>query len=290
MRQTLIFAAAAALVALVSCAREELMESPKNDSPVFTAFTSGATRTTVSMTDGKVAWEATDEIIVKDAKSATAVYKIESIDSETGKATFVIKDGEYTAGYGDNLNMVNGGVLHTEQAYAPSNNACCAPMMAKVSVSEGVASMADFKNICGALRLELKGNGVVKEIKVTTDQAQGGLIALDEDGAAYVRVYPGAKEVTLNCGETEVALTSEAKPFYISMPKNDYTGVKIEVTDLSGNTCTKVLKADRTLNIARAQITSASLTVMFSPTTGNSRRQEGIRCCHCSYTSSPPHS
>lgn len=60
-------------------------------------------------------------------------------------------------------------------------------------------------------------------------------------------------------------LTSEAKPFYISLLKNDYTGVKIEITDADDQIITKTLKAGKTLNIKRAMITPVAVQVLFSP-------------------------
>ena len=62
---------------------------------------------------------------------------------------------------------------------------------------------------------------------------------------------------------------SEAKPFYISLLKNDYTGVKIEVSDFDGNKFTKTLKAGKSLNIARAQITPVAFTVTGLNTSSN---------------------
>ena len=110
MKKTMILAAFAALVSLASCQKEDVIDNNATDnqaSPVFTASIAGATKTTVNLTDGKVAWEETDEITVTDASSASAVYEIESIDASTGEATFIIKDGEtalgsgpYTATYG----------------------------------------------------------------------------------------------------------------------------------------------------------------------------------------------
>lgn len=108
MKKTLFFAAFAALISLASCQKEEIIDNgtDKNDSPVFTASIL-ETKTTVDVTDGKVAWESADEITVTDASSASAVYTVESIDATTGKARFVIKPGEtalgagpYTAFYG----------------------------------------------------------------------------------------------------------------------------------------------------------------------------------------------
>lgn len=221
-------------------------------------------------TDGyKVLWNEGDKIelfLYTESGSEIVTYTL-SKGAGTTSGVFcgaALSDGEYTVGYGDNLSMTNGGILYTTQNYSSSQNACCAPMMAKVTVTNGVASIADFTNICGLLRLELKGTATIKEIAVTTTQPQAGLISLDDDGAAHIRIYPGAKTVTLDCGESGVELTPEAKPFIISMPKNDYTGVKIEITDMAGNVCTKTLVEGKALSIKRAMITPIAMTVAFN--------------------------
>lgn len=171
---------------------------------------------------------------------------------------------EYTARacYGDNLTTTGlYSRLEIEQHYSEVPNASFSPMMANIEITDGVATLSDFKNIGGLLRLSLKGSGTVKEIKVTTDQSITGPFALDEDGAAVMVNFSQNKKYTiLNCGEG-VELSSTEKPFFISLPKGNYAGVKIEVSDFAGRTFTKTLKADKSLNIERAQITPATLTV-----------------------------
>lgn len=234
-----------------------------------------STKTTLSGNDTegyKVLWSEGDQIKILKKGETQEVFTyslIEGAGTKSGVFTGPsLPDGEYTAAYGDNLNVVNGGILSDKQLYSASEIASCAPMMANVSVVNGNAKLLNFKNICGLLRLNLIGNGKVKEIKVSTDQPQSGLISLDEDGAAYIRVYPAGKDVTLDCGESGVELSSEAKSFYISMPKNNYTGVKIEIKEINGSTLTRTLKSDISLNIARSKISSASLTVLLLPITG----------------------
>lgn len=171
---------------------------------------------------------------------------------------------EYTAraGYGDNLTTGPNSRLEIEQHYSEVPNASFSPMMANMEITDGVATLSDFKNIGGLLRLSLKGSGTVKEIKVTTNQYITGFFRLDEDGAAVMdnHYLTNDNYTILNCGEG-VELSSTEKPFFISLPKGNYTGVKIEVSDFAGHTFTKTLKADKSLNIERAQITPATLTV-----------------------------
>lgn len=172
-------------------------------------------------------------------------------------------EGTVYAVYGDNVSYALAGSLSDTQDYASNSSATFFPMAAQVKISNGQATFSDFRNIGGLLRLNLSGSGVVKEIKVTTDQYFTGYFTLDEDGAAVLpnNVFVNKKSATLNCGVSGESLTSQAKPFYIFMPKNTYTGVKIEVKDFDGHTFTKTLKSDRTLGIERAKISQVSLNV-----------------------------
>lgn len=174
--------------------------------------------------------------------------------------------GTAYAVYGDNVSYALAGSLSETQDYASNSSATFFPMAAQVKISNGQATFSDFRNIGGLLRLNLSGSGVVKEIKVTTNQTNqyiAGYFTLDEDGAAVLpnNAFVNKKSVTLNCGASGESLTSQAKPFYIFMPKNTYTGVKIEVKDFDDHTFTKTLKSDRTLGIERAKISQVSLNV-----------------------------
>lgn len=283
MKKILYYLSAAVLtLTLASCAKNAItpedQTAPEAAGEMIIVANIGdnsSTKTTLSGNDTegyKVLWSEGDQIKILKKGETQEVFTyslIEGAGTKSGVFTGPsLPDGEYTAAYGDNLNVVNGGILSSKQLYSASEIASCAPMMANVSVVNGNAKLLNFKNICGLLRLNLIGNGKVKEIKVSTDQPQSGLISLDEDGAAYIRVYPAGKDVTLDCGESGVELSSEAKSFYISMPKNNYTGVKIEIKEINGGTLTRTLKSDISLNIARSKISSASLTVLLLPITG----------------------
>lgn len=286
MKKIFFYISAAILVLCMAACSKETPATPETGRQMaIVANIEDALNTKASLdgndTEGyQVLWSEGDQINIHgeiDGKQETFTYTLTK-GAGTTSGVFEgpeLPDGEYTAGYGDNLSMANGGILLNEQSYSPSMNAGCAPMMAEVTVANGDASITKFKNICGLMRLKLKGAGMVKEIKITTNQAQGGLIDLDEDGAARVRVYPGIKEITLNCGKNGVDLTPEGTYFYISMPKKNYTGVEIEVTDVNNDTCTRTLKADKTLDIARAQITPVGFEVTFYRGRGRATNKNG---------------
>lgn len=213
MRKTIIFAAFAALVSLASCQKEEAIYNngtDKSASPVFTASISGATRTTIDMTDGKVEWEATDEITVTDATSASAIYEIESIDATTGKATFVYKsgatlgDGPYTATYG------------TEPATAQTYSATAGKLY--MTAPETSGNSFAFTVQCGLMKLNLTKTGEsVKSIAVTGTPI-------------------GGSETTYTLTCTEAQSIATAKDFCLALPAGSYT--KIIITNESYATAT----------------------------------------------------
>lgn len=156
------------------------------------------------------------------------------------------------------------GFLRSDQYCTSVDNALSLPMVAKVDVySTGQAEVYDFKNVCGLLSLNLKGVGTIKKIKLTTDQYISGIVTLDNNYVLKVNqgIIGSYKYVTLDCGENGIEIGSEAKPFYISLPQGEYTGVKIEITDIVGRKAFKTLKADKSINIVRSQIKNVNLTV-----------------------------
>ena len=212
MKKTMILAAFAALVSLASCQKEDniINGTDNQTSPVFTASIAGSTKTTVNLTDGKVAWEESDEITVTDASSASAVYAIESIDKTTGEATFVIKssetalgDGPYTATYG------------TAPATAQTYSATAGKLY---MTAESSTNSFTFTVQCGLMKLNLTKTDVsVKSIAVTGTPTDG-------TETTY----------TLTCTEAQSIAT--AKDFFIALPDGNYK--KIEITNASDNKCT----------------------------------------------------
>lgn len=212
MKKTMILAAFAALISLASCQKEEAINNgtDRNASPLFTASISGATRTTIDMTEGKVAWEATDEITVTDAASASSIYKIESIDATTGKATFVYKSGAilgagpYTASYG------------TEPATAQTYSATAGKLY--MTAPETSNNSFTFTVQCGLMKLNLTKTGEsVKSITVTGTPTGGS-----------------ETTYTLTCDPAQSV--ASAKDFFIALPAGSYT--KIEITNNDGEVCT----------------------------------------------------
>lgn len=291
MKKTFYYLGVAVLaLGLVSCAKEIIVPEEPASPEVAGQITiwanigdNASTKTTLSGDDQSgydILWSEGDQIsfyIGEPVKQYFTYTLTEGAGTKSGVFTGPaipeeIVDCTTYAVYGENLSYGYVGSLKDVQYYAPNSSAFSFPMAAKATISNGQVTLDSFRNIGGLLRLDLTGSGTVKEIKISANQPlSGGIIRIGEDGGASFD--SGAifsyKYVTLNCGASGIDLSSKAESFYISLLKNDYTGVKIEVSDFDGNKFTKTLKADKTLNIARAQITPAAFTVTGLNTSSN---------------------
>lgn len=266
MKKLFCFASAAVIaLGLSSCNKEDALpldpsQTGRQLTIVASTESSVDTKTSLSgdeMSGYQVIWNEGDKFFLRKR-----VWNLEFSIKEgvgTAKGTFVetdpseIEDGTYDIYY-----ATNGNELSNISYYVAGNVISSAPMKGSVTVKDGVASVVELKNLCGLLRLRLKGSGTVKEIKVSADQALAGAMKITDNSA--IIYYRGENTVTQDCGDG-VNLTDEGADFYIPLPPNEYSGVEIVIKDFQGRTCTKRLKSDKRLNIARAQITPISLNV-----------------------------
>lgn len=249
----------AVVLGLVSCNKQELESTGRKISIVANTESGLDTKTSLSGNDAsgyQVLWSEGDEIVIFDGhinREFVLTRGAGSTKAEFGSKEFgYLENGLYGAYY-----ATDGSTLSNTSSYVAENVISSAPMYAEVSVKDREISQAEFKNLCGILRLTLKGRGTVKQIKVSADQYMAG----EFEGYGYAIITKGStKYVTQDCGNG-VELSNEGTDFYIPLPQNDYTGVTIQITDMYGHKCTKTLKSGRTLNIVRALITPVSFSV-----------------------------
>jgi len=229
MKKLTLLAAFAALVSLASCQKEEAVNGMEETNVVYPEFTASIdvdeTKTTVDVSTGKVSWDDSDIITVSD-NSKSAVYKIKSIDSSTGTATFEVKDdtqpvlgsGPYTATYGS----------------APSTSQKYSATAGKLYMTAPSSSNKSFTFtvVGGLMKLNLTKSGEsVKSITVTGTPAGGSQTTY-----------------TLTCESAQSI--SSARNFCIALPAGSYN--KIVITNSTGKVC--ILNASSALSISDNRI------------------------------------
>lgn len=248
---------------------EENESQDKKETPglVFTATTeSSATKTALEEDGGNynVAWRSGDEITIIDG-SATPNVGVYTTTSNTTSADFTFGSGAeastapFKAWYPASIYNNGTPALPSAQEYVEGNIAG-SPMFASSSTTS-----LSFKNLAGIICLNLStgmSNISVASIALSAAQPLSGPItnvASLSSETPVAAIVSGAAGVTLDCG-AGVAINGTAKPFYFAVPAGTYSGLSITVTATSGATQTFTLKAERTIEVVRSQITNINLT------------------------------
>ena len=227
-----------ALTAMVftGCSSDDDFTPDTPEGETFTASIEEASRT---MLNGrKVTWLEGDVVNFRTAQAkVVAPYSVAPIgDGSTGllspAGTNKPKTNPYEAYYpkgvwAKNQQGVYTSALDYRQDYESENDISGVnPMYAKSSTT-----LLTFKNICGMLKLKLKGTAKVSRIQVTDgDYSLSGSFSLNND-MAVISSDAIRAGVYLNCGEG-IQLTPEGKDFCISIPAGrTYNKLVIKVYD-----------------------------------------------------------
>lgn len=243
---------------LSSCGKQEA-DSPEYIS--FEAFGEDASKTALS--GSSVVWNNEDRMMVFSSGITTGkVFRL-GAGAGTGTGTFY---GEVPAA-ADNFFATypatatyNGAntftyympaeVEYTEGTFASGSN----PMLSGTKSSfDGTFSM---KNLCGVLRLKLKGNFEVSSIELTFDEyvsgeghvARGGnTLTMDGNSSAD-------KKVTMVCDPPVQLESTSFTEFYFVLPPAEYDGMSIKATMPGGNYSTK--NVESIFTITRSAVTN----------------------------------
>ena len=256
-----------------ACSNEDEALSVKGEKTTVLAMTEASTRTALA-DDGEgaynVVWSEGDEITIGDLP-----FTLKSGAGETA-ATFegpALTDNTYKAFYGI---VYNNGLDFGPTQYYEAGKVSNFPMYADTEVKDGKIAPLQFKNICGILRLTVKGTGTatIKSIKITANENVSGDLLFGTYKGEY-GLFQGDPYLVIDCG-SGIALTAEGTVFNIAMMPGTYTGVKITLTDTENNSCTKTFKGNDGLKIERSMITKAAFSATtFVGTTGTAKATIG---------------
>lgn len=271
---------AAALSIFASCKKDAIFaeeEIAGNGPTSFVAYLDeDATKTTI---DGlKVKWNDGDEIGVNGK-----IY-VATVDAENpSKALFNLKEGQ-TAPSGSTFrayyptstfvstSYTQRYKLQGTQTYNGDDVSTINYMYAQTTDAPGAATLY-FKNVCGLLKLQLKGdNENVKLIKVTAPSGNylyGTISNLAYNTTSGAITYSSfttsgrGTAVTLDCGKGVQLNTQEATDFYIALPEKSYTSLKIDITTDNG---TKTINSTKACPIVKNTLfTLPEMVIDFKP-------------------------
>lgn len=271
--------AAAIVIAAAACSKQvppENTDQPlppekENEAPetaVFTAVTEGASSKTVLAEDGEVfhvLWADGDRI---DINGTTLTLSTESLpagygpgtskglftgSNPSGYSTSPVYKAVYPSTLRDKYGYYN---LPAEQSYTPGSPAGF-PMYAE---SDGQS--LSFKNLCGIIQLNIKGEKSVRSIaladKGPSPLPMSGRFNVSGDAAV---ISTGTDGTSLICS-TPVALSTESfTSFFITVPAGTYGKLQIIIEASDDSMCT--LSSKNAITVERSKVTTINLS---SPT------------------------
>ena len=260
----------------VACQQENTPESPvqKTDAEFTSSIESFDGSTKTSMTeDNSIVWTKGDQIAVFQGATVADTYQVKDQCDGTASGTFTLVsdnsdvNGEFSSGmeipaniavypYSDGLGcssatVTDGGISAASYTISgfdfPSvqqyqANSFAQESFAMVAVT---SSMSDhnlrFRNVNGALKLQLRGKCVVKSIKLEGNDNE------KLAGASSITAYPGTTvpsikmsseasgTITLDCGEGVQLDPAVPTIFIISVPPTKFSqGFTVTVIDTEG--------------------------------------------------------
>ena len=234
-------------------------ESGSGEQTTIVAYLDVDNNTKLSLVDGvKLAWAVGDQI-----KINSRTFTVSSVDPDNPARAFFTGTAPSTAekyrAYYPTLSYSSAGqfVLSDTQNYGLDDKV--------TNVNYMYAETTDyneihFHNVCGILTVDLKGEGTVSNIKVSADQYLSGTLdnmAISEGGVltynGFYSDYYSEPNTYVNLGSGKAATLSQetARRFYIAVPENDYTNLKLTITTDKGK---MIVPATKTASVKKNNI------------------------------------
>lgn len=275
MKKNLLFSLAIC-TAIFGCQKNETSDNLESGSELH-ATIDDATRTVMDE-NNNVRWSEGDQIVAFMKSSYGHKYQIKpsfvgetyadfsKVSSTSGDDLSAGVEWDHIVAYypyaestrcaksGDNYAMTV--TLPTEQTYEPDSFGNGSLPMVAVSEDNDIT----FKNVCGGMKLQLKGTQKVAAIRLegkNSEKLSGpATVTAYTDGEtkpAITMASGASTSVTLNCGSGIQLNESTATEFIIALPPVLFSkGFTVVVTDADGKTYT--VETDKANTIVRSSI------------------------------------
>ncbi len=283
--------ASAAIAAITACQRNELPE-PASEIQVLYATMEEVTDTRTYMdTDNNIRWSEGDQITGFMRSTLGVQYQVNPASvGETSASFDEVSSGGLNAGteldhiiawypYSSSVKVAKSNddytlnvALPAEQTYSKDSFGNGSFPMVAVSQTNNIT----FMNVCGAMKLQLKGTQNVASVKVEGNNGEklsgeATVTAYTDGSKPGISMASGAStSVTLTCPEGILLDENTATEFIISLPPTVFTkGFTVTVTDNDGKTYK--VNTDKENAVIRS-----SLLVMPEVTLENSGQEETV--------------
>lgn len=263
--------------ALFSCQKNETAETMSSDDELHAAIEDDASAKTVLDENNNIRWSEGDQIVAFMKTSLGLKYQLkDSYIGETSGYFSKVSSGssdDLGAGmewdhivayypYAESIKCAKIGdnyaidvVLPTEQTYEADSFGGGAWPMVAVSNDNDIT----FKNVCGGMKLQLKGTQKVVAIKLegkNSEKLSGAATVTaytDETKPAITMASGASTSVTLDCDSGVQLNESTATEFIIALPPVLFSkGFTVTVTDDAGNPYT--VETDKANTVLRSSL------------------------------------
>lgn len=232
-----------------SCASDDTIfeNNQKENSIRFTASIEGSIDTRATLVSNKPNWDAGDIICIDGHDYEASSPGVTTTFTGTG-ATEATHHAYFPA------SIYNGGIPTLPAVQSYEEGKFNMPMYAESTTEE-----LEFKNICTVLAVSVSNADIdqVKAIKVaSTTKALSGAFTVASDGTMTMTAPDDANKTVTLTFATAVPMTSEEKVFYIAIPAQTYSDLKIYMSSdgASFTKCMATKKAEGLGALARNKI------------------------------------
>lgn len=279
VRINMIFILSLAAILFSACQQVELPNetATQDTNDIVYAAIEDTADTKTSLDGEKVVWNSGDEIVVFKGKTLPLKYIVSASSVGTTEGYFK-KDADYellgpSSAISHNVAfypfaeitckaegqscILENISLPSVQTYVPDSfGPNSFPMMAVSADTDDVDFR--FKNLCGALKLQLQGEGIIKSITIkgNSDEILAGPASVTMSRGEEPSISlasDGLKEVTLDCSEGVSLNADTPTSFLIALPPTVFSnGFTVKVTDTWGSV--REFSTTKKNNISRSRI------------------------------------
>ena len=276
MKNLLNIVLLASLVMLAGCVKEVEQDlSNVEDSMRYSVLTAGFAdyQTKTYVEEGKyLRWHANDRITAFFGNTLNRQYEFEGEDGDNSGSFRYISSGVLETGndidriyavypYDKSIKYIEGGKIQLSlpavQNYEEKSFGKGANTMVAVT-ADVEDTFLPFKNVCGYLKLRLKGEVAVKSIEIsgnTGEKISGKAMVTLVKGVApeLVMSEDATENVKLDCGDGVELSADDEKEFWFALPETTFeNGISVVVETTTGTRYAKCTK--NKIPIVRNQI------------------------------------